>query len=225
MTAFLLTLAVLQAPSPSVLDEGRFAVRQDAVEIAQEDFRLSHGRLALTGTGWILATTVRYDHTRPVVVLAPILEVSDDSLPVTLQYDVADPRQPVRILGQLGRGRFTVRILARATEKAREFPVVGTTVVLDDSVFALYVFAAWRAGPGPVAVTAVVPRGARQETLTVQDLGVQATTLNRDRASLRHVTVTGGANQLVHLWLASDGRLLKVEIPTRRLVVERVPGS
>jgi len=223
VTALLLTLAALQAPTPPVPDEGRFAVRQDTVQIAQEDFRLA--RAALGGTGWVLATTVRYDHTRPVVVLAPILEVSADSLPVTLQYDVADPRQPARILGQLGRGRFTVRFLARAIEKAREFPITGRTVVLDDSVFTLYVFAAWHAGPGPVAVTAVVPRGARREMLTVHDLGVQATTVNRDPASLRHVTVTGGANQLVDLWLGSDGRLLKVEIPSRRLAVERLPGS
>jgi len=38
----------------------------------------------------------------------------------------------------------------------------------------------------------------------VQDLGVQSTTLNRDPAALRHITVTGGEAGLVHLWLAAD---------------------
>ncbi len=225
MIPLLLALVALQAPP----DEGTFIVRQDTTEIAREAFRLSTARLGggerEGATGWILASTVRYDRTRPAVVLAPILEVGGDSVPFSLQYDVADPRQPARILGQLSRGRFTVRLLGRTTEKAREFPAGAGTVVLDDSVFALYLFAAWRAGPTPAAVTAILPRDGRREALTVRDLGVQSTTLNRDPASLRHVTVSGGTNQLVHLWLGLDGRLLKVEIPSRRLTVERQPAA
>jgi len=29
----------------------------------------------------------------------------------------------------------------------------------------------------------------------------------------------------VHLWLDADGRLAKVEVPSRRLVAERAPAS
>jgi len=221
MNACLLLLVALQAP----LDEGTFVVREDTLEVARESFRLMHGRLARGGVGWTLATTIRYDRTRPVVVLAPILDVSAaDTLPATLQYDVADPRQPVRILGELGRGRFTVRFVARATERAREFPAGGRPVVLDDSVFALYLFAAWRAAGQPGPLTAIVPRGLRRETVEVQDQGLAPTTLNHAPVTLRHVTVTGGPNQVVHLWLDSDARLMKVEIPSRRLSAERVAG-
>src|ERR1041385_2210995 len=63
---------------------------------------------------------------RAVVVLAPILEVNSDTMPATLQYDVADPRQPSRILGELGRGRFTVRLVAPATQRARRAEPKGT---------------------------------------------------------------------------------------------------
>lgn len=216
----LLALALLQAP----IDEGVFVVREDSLDVARESFRVSSGRLSAGGLGWTLATTIRYDRQRPVVVLSPLLEVGLDSLPLTLQYDVADPREPARILGQLGRGRFTVRVLARAAERAREFPANGHTVILDDSVFALYQVVAWFAGPAPVSLTAILPRGARREVLRVQDEGLAPTTLNRDPALLRHLSVTGGANQQVDLWLAADGRLLKVAIPTRRLVAERVPS-
>jgi hypothetical protein len=221
MTAWLLVLAALQSP----LDEGTFVVREDTLEVARETFRLVQGRLARGGVGWTLATTIRYDRTRPVVVLAPILDVSADTLPATLQYDVADPRQPVRILGELGRGRFTVRFVARATERAREFPAGGRPVVLDDSVFALYVFAAWRAAGQPGQVTAIVPRGLRRETVEIQDQGLAPTTLNHAPVTLRHITVTGGSNQLVHLWLDTNARLMKVEIPSRRLTAERAPGG
>src|SRR5574341_1307589 len=137
MTAYLFALALLQIPGAgNPVDEGVFLVRVDTLEVARESFRLSHGRLSRGGEGWTLATTIRYDRARPVIVLSPILEVNGDTLPATLQYDVADPRQPSRILGELGRGRFTVRLVARETERAREFPTGQRAIVLDDSVFA-----------------------------------------------------------------------------------------
>lgn len=214
MIALAGVLALLQAP----LDSGVFVVRQDTVEIARESFRLLAGRAG----GFTLTATTRYDRGRPVVVLTPLIEFTADSQFATLQYDITDPREPLRILGQRGRGRVTLRYLAHAIERAREFPAGAATVVLDDSVFTLYLAAAWRPG---ITVTAIYPRGALRATLTTRDLGVEATTINRDPASLRHVVVSGGANGPVHLWLSADGRLLKVEVPGRRVVAERAPGN
>ena len=219
MTALVLVLVALQGAA----DEGTLIVRQDTVEIAREAFRLTPAR---SGVGWTLASTVRYDRTRPVVVLDPAVELGADSNPTTLEFTVADPRAPLRILGQLNRGRFTVRLLGRRTERAREFPAPRPAAVLDDSVYVLYLPVAWlaHARPGPVPITALLPRAGRREHLSVLDLGVEATTLNRDPASLRHITATGGENQLVHVWLDADGRMAKVEIPSRRLLAERQPG-
>ena len=221
MTAVLLALLALQTP----VDEGTLVVREDTVEVAREAFRVTAVRTGAGGTRWTLATTIRYDRTRPVVVLDPIVELGADSNPVSLEYTVADPREPMRILGQLTRGRFVVRLLGRRTERAREFPAPPPAAVVDDSVFALYLPVAWQGRPRPVTVTAVFPRAGRRELLTVQDLGVQSTTLNRDPAALQHITVTGGENRLVHLWLGADGRLAKIEVPSRRLVAERAPAS
>jgi len=221
VTALLLALVVLQSP----VDEGTLVVREDTVEIAREAFRLTAVRTGAGVTRWTLATTIRYDRSRPVVVLDPIVELGSDSSPQSLEYTVADPREPLRILGQLTRGRFVVRLLGRRTERAREFPAPPPTAVVDDSVFALYLPVAWQGRPRPVAVTAVFPRAGRREVLTVQDQGVQSTTLNHDPAALRHITVTGGESRLVHLWLDADGRLAKVEVPSRRLVAERAPAS
>ncbi len=223
MTTGLFALLLLQAAG-APLDEGVFVVRVDSLEVAREAFRVSHGRLSRGEAGWTLATTIRYDRARPVIVLAPILEVNGDTLPATLQYDVADPRQPSRILGELGRGRFTVRLIARATERAREFATGPRAVVLDDSVFALYVFAAWQAAAEPAALTAIFPRALRRETVQIHDLGPASTTLNHDPAHLRHITVAGEQGTL-HLWLDDKGRLMKVEIPGRHLVAERLAGS
>jgi hypothetical protein len=220
VSVLLVALCALQGP----LDEGTFVVREDTVEIAHEAFRLRPTR-GTVGTGWTLYTTVRFDRSRPVVVLNPILELGPDSAPASLEYSVADPREPLRILGQLTRSRFAVRLLGRRTERAREFPAAPPAAILDDSVFALYLPLAWRAGPEPRRINGIFPRNGRREVLVVEDRGTQATTLNRDPATLRHITVTGGANQLIHLWVAPDGRLLKVEIPSRHLTAERAPTS
>jgi len=218
-TALVALLGLRAGPAS---DEGMLVIRQDTVEVAREAFRLSP-RAGAGQTGWTLASTVRFESGRPTIVLHPILEIGPDSLPLSLEYNVADPREPLRILGQLARGRFTVRLLGRRTERVREYPGTPPLVVLDDSVLALYLAAAWQARPEPRQVNAVFPRSGRRELLAVEDRGVQATTLNRARQSLRHVTVTGGANGLVHLWLAPDGRLFKVEIPSRRATAERLP--
>jgi len=218
VTALWLALAVLQSP----LDEATLLVRQDTVEVAREAFRLTPARAA--SSGWTLATTIRYDRSRPVVVLDPIVELGPDSGTTTLEYTVADPRDPMRILGQFTRGRFVVRMLGRRTERAREFPAPPPAAVLDDSVFALYLPVAWLGRTRAAQVTAVFPRAGRRELLAVQDLGIEPTTLNRDPADLRHITVTGGENRLVHVWLGAEGRLAKVEIPSRGLVAARQPA-
>ncbi len=214
---------------PQSPDEGTLLVRQDTVEVAHETFRLSGGVTRGRGEGrgnggWTLATTIRFDRTRPVVVLDPIVELGADSSAASLEYTVADPRDPVRILGQKSRGRFLVRVLGRRTERAREFLAAPPTAVLDDSAFALYLPVAWQGRARPAPVGALFPRAGRREELLVQDLGVEATTLNRDPASLRHITVTGGENRLVHVWLDADGRLAKVEVPSRGMVAERQPA-
>ena len=230
MSVCLLLLALVQAiprPGASIrVDEGVLVVRMDTLEVGRESFVLSRGRLSRGGEGWALATTIRYDRARPVIVLSPILEVGSDTMPATLQYDIANPRQPARILGELGRGRFTIRLVARDTERAREFPTGRRTAILDDSVFALYLFVAWQAVTDPSPVTAIFPRSLRRETVHVRDQGLASTTLHRggDAARLRHITVTGGSES-VDLWLDAAGRLMKVEIPARRLSAERLAGN
>jgi hypothetical protein len=71
-----------------------------------------------------------------------------------------------------------------------------------------------------------VARGAgRRETLTIRDLGVAPTLVNGASKRLRHVTVSGGPNQVVDVWLDENARLYKVEIPSRHIRAERLPPA
>src|SRR5256884_3045389 len=185
MSALLLALAVVHSQGQGSIDEGTLLVRQDTVEVAREAFRLAPARVA---GSWTLATTIRYDRTRPVVVLDPILELGPDSVATTLEYTVADPRDPMRIVGQFTRGRFVVRILGRRTERAREYPTPPPAAVLDDSVFALYLPVAWLGRRQPLQVTAVFPRAGRRALLAVRDLGLGTTTPKRRPPEPPHTT-------------------------------------
>jgi hypothetical protein len=214
-----MVVLALQAP----IDTGTFVVRQDSVELARETFELRSIERAGGPGGWALAAAARYRH-GPAVTVALRLVLGTDSEPGNLEFDVANPEQPLRILGQASPGRFTVRTLGRRSEHAREYSLAGPTVVLDDSVFAPYVFVAWRARAGrSVTLTALDLRAERREPVTVADFGMVPTTLNRDPATLRHIVVANGATT-IDVWLDAMGRLMRVDVPSRALRIERVPA-
>lgn len=204
----MILVALLLAQAP--LDSGTFVIRRDSAVVGRESFRLVAGRPGREPGGWTLIATANYGSGRTAVRFAPTLEVDPDTTPVTLQYDVADPRGPRRILGAEARRRFTLRYLSAAEERARELPALDNTVMLDDSVFAFFVFAAWRATPAGRALAALYPRDARRATLVARDLGPATVRLHGGPATLRHVTLTGGPGGPIDLWLAPDGRLIAV---------------
>jgi hypothetical protein len=223
MIRLLAALTLGQTPTV-LLDDGTLVIRVDTQEVARETFRLVSQRGRDGSSGWLLTVTARWVAESRSIVLAR-LEVTADSEPGPLAYDVSVTGSSLRITGQPSPGRYTLRFAAPGLERARELAVGPPAVVLDDSVFAPLVFAAWRAASPPAvrAMTGVFPRASRTAALTVTDLGVAATTLNRDPATLRHVIVSGGPNGPIHVWLSAAGYLMKVEIPQLSLRAERLP--
>ena len=217
-------LALAQLPS-GVIDEGVLVLRRDSVEVGRETFRLRQRRPGDRTGGWLLDASARWaGPSGAATVLTPILELTSDSVPAALAFEVAGGGRTERITGQPGPGRFTLRYLLPGVERARELPSGPRVVVVDDSVLSLFLLVAWRAGPAPRTVTAILPRPASRATLTVTDLGMDATTVNRDPATLRHIRIAGGPMGTVHVWLDERGRLMRVDIPEQSLRGERLPG-
>lgn len=217
------SLLLVQTPT-GVIDQGILVVRRDSQEIARETFHLLERRPGDPASGWLLDASARWAGPGFVTVLAAVVELTPDSAPAALAFDVTANRKSQHITGQPGPGRFTLRYVAPGLERAREVATGPQIVVADDSVFSLYLFAAWHARATPSLVTAIFPRTAGRVTLTVTDSGVAATTLNRDPATLHHVLITGGPMGPVHVWLDADGRLMKVEAPDQALRAERLPA-
>ena len=218
-----LALSLLAAQTPSDRQDRTLAVSIDTMEVAREVYALGPTRLPGGSPGWVLTATSRYAKDRPVVVYSPTVEIGSDSLPATLQFDIANPREPSRVMGQLGRNRFSLRILSRDLERAREYPVRKPFVILDDDIFGLYEIAAWFAGPSAVDVIAIFARAGRREVLSLVESGSGPVTVRGRSIEARHLTLVGGVNQLVHVWVDTQGRLVRVTIPSRKLVAENLP--
>lgn len=205
---FLLLLAL-----PQVADSGVLVIRQDSTLIARESFHTSRDP---TSGGWILDANVRYDRSRPVVQLSPIVQVGPDLSAVKVQFDAGDPGAPLHIIGQVGRHRFTLRYVSRSDERARELPDPGLAVVVDDSVFSLFTPVAWLVRGGAGRVGAIFPRPGIAETWTVKDEGLVS--------DLRLVSIESPRLGSVRVWMDAAGRLAKVEIPRLHLSAERQAG-
>jgi hypothetical protein len=219
-----LICAQVRPAGGGVLDHGVLVVRRDSQEVARETFRLIERRPGggAAGRGWLLEATARWS-AAPSATYAPLVELGADSALVALTYTVAANGITQRITGQPAAGRITLRFLSPGVERVREIPADRRVVPVDDSVFSMYLVAAWRAGDAPTAVHAVYPRLGRRVALTVRDLGMVATMLNRDPATLRDILVAGGPDGPVHVWLDSAGRMMKVDVPDRGLRAERLP--
>ena len=221
----ILVLAVLlQAPTAGgVVDQGTFVIRADTQEVGRETFRLLERRVGDSTSGWLVDASARWTGAGRPTVFAPVIEIGRDSMTQALSFLVSSGPAPLRISGVPGRGRFTLRYASPGLERARELPADRALVVVDDSVFTPWLLAAWRARTTPESLTIVFPRTALRARVLVQDLGSEPTTLNRDQATLRHVLISGGPPGHVHLWLAGD-RLMKIDLPERKLVAERLPS-
>jgi hypothetical protein len=215
--------ALLLVQTGIPLDEATLVIRADTQEVARETFRLLSRHVTDSTSGWSLASRVRWAGSPPIT-LSPAFTIAPDTSPETLEYDVAANGASQRITGHPGPGRYTLRYVAPGVERAREVARSGTTVIVDDSVFAPFLVAGWMAAATPRTITAIYARTGRRATFTITDLGMETTTLNRDPATLHHVVIAGGADGSIDVWLSPEGRLMKVEIPARSLRAERSPG-
>ena len=216
---------LLQAPAAGgVIDQGTLVIRADTQEVGRETFRVLERHVGDSTSGWLFDASARWTGQAQPAVYAPVIEIGRDSMTQALSFIVTSGPSQVRISGQPSRSRFTLRYVSPGVERARELPADRALVVIDDSVFTPYLLLAWRARAAPESLTAVFPRSAMRARVAIQDLGDESTTLNRDQATLRHVLISGGPAGTVHLWLGSGGRLMKVELPERKLTAERLPS-
>lgn len=208
-----LLLLVLAAPlgaQGTVVDQGTFRVTVGGQTAGTEEFVI---RQSGSGTGSDVTATGRVEVTLPggTLQLVPRLRARGlDASPVSYQVDVGGD-SPRRILGQVGAGRFSARIVSTSGEQLREYVASDRALILDDAVAHHYYFLAQRQRSGAVPV--IVPRENRQVVAVVSSLGEERVDVGGTAASLFHLVVQVPGSSERHVWVDALSRVIRVRIP------------
>lgn len=210
--ASLLALVAAPLAAQGAGDEGTFRVFVQGREAGTETFSI---RQSGSGTSAEITATGRVEIRLPTgrLELTPRLRASGvGSDPVSYQVDVGGD-SPRKIVGTVGDGRFSARIVTAAGEQLREYVASSGAVVLDEGIAHHYYFLAQRTRSGRVPV--IVPRENRQVIATVSSRGEERLELGGASGSFAHLVVAPQGGEEHHVWVDALGRVVQVEIPAR----------
>ena len=206
----LLALAAPLGAQGTVVDQGSFRVTVGGQTAGTEEFVI---RQSGSGTGSDVTATGRVEVTLPggTLELVPRLRARGlDASPVSYQVDVGGD-SPRRILGQVGAGRFSARIVSTSGEQLREYVASDRALLLDDAVAHHYYFLAQRQRNCTVPV--IVPRENRQVVAVVSSTGEERVDVGGTQASLFHLVVQVPGSSERHVWVDALSRVIRVRIP------------
>lgn len=219
----LIVLAATAASAQTLtLDEGTFVLRSGGREIGREVFTIRQNG---TGSGSVIVAQGRVD-LNDSDGLVTNLEVSGPSLrPASYQVQV-EGDQPQKIAGRVAGGRFSARIVSPAGEMMREYLAGDGAVIIDEGVAHQNYFLARRLAQAPFRVPVIVPRQSRQVSTSVAAPTDATLSIGGKSVEARRFSVQPQGGDARTVWADSEGRILRVEIPSRDLVAERteLPG-
>ena len=224
--AALVALSALAPPSAAAQsgasDQGNFRVYVGGREVGTEEFQIrqagSGESSEFTATGRV---ALRLESGS--LELTPRLRARGlGADPVAYQVDVGGD-SPRKIVGNLGEGRFSARIVTAAGEQLREYAASNGALVLDEGVAHHYFFLAQRLRSGRVPI--IVPRENRQVMATVASRGEEMVDINGTRVSLYHLVVQPAGSGAHDVWVDALNRVIRVDVPERgyRAVRTEIP--
>jgi len=223
LRALMLPLALAAAAAPlgaqgTVADQGTFRVSVDGRPVGTEEFVI---RQTGNGTSTEVVATGRVELSLPsgTLLLHPRLRATGmQSDPVAYQVDVGGD-SPSKIVGTIGAGRFSSRVITGSGEQLREYVASQGALVLDEGVAHHYYFLAQRLRNGRVPV--IIPRESRQAVATVTSRGEESVDVGGTQASLYHLVVQVPGSGDRHVWVDALNRVMRVEIPDHSYLAVR----
>jgi len=210
-------LALWAAPAFAqgrVIDEGSFLITRNGAAAGREAFRIV--RMSGAGGDILRATAQIADGDRRIT---PTLSTDSTGTPVSYEVAVRDQTGPVlHLQARSVPGRMSVIEQTPHGESAKEYVVPKRLLLLDDDVFHQYYFAALG---GPGAVQAIHPQGHGQAQVTVERGAADRVEVAGQQLAAVRYTVSASAGDRAEVWVDSAGRLLRVAIPARGVVVQR----
>jgi hypothetical protein len=215
----LLALGLLGAPSSVVaqtwsVDEGTFAVVKAGAAGVTESFKIKRAPSGvITATGSLTSGTQ-----------VTTSSLTTDSLGTPVQYELQVKKQgalAVRVRGMSSAAkRFTAFSSAAGGEESmREYTVVaGHSLILEPGLLHLFYFLPLALHGGRLQV--LEPGAARTVTVVVTSKGLDNITIAGRPTTATHYSATG-LDAETEFWVDSEGRLLRVAIPSQGLTATR----
>lgn len=127
-----------------------------------------------------------------------------------------------RITGRVVGSRFSAQIVSAAGESMREYLAGEGAVLVDDGVAHQYYFVAKRLNGGAGRVPVIIPRQNRQVTATVTLAGSERLTVGGAQVEARKLGIVLAGAPERFVWVDSEGRILRLEIPASNFIAQRV---
>lgn len=197
------------------LDQGSFTITMNNQRIGREDFSIVEDA-STQNLRTLAKATVEYRERG--LRLQPLLTANASG--ASTDYDITVRGGPLqRWTGTIDRNRVRSMIFSERGQAAKEFVVSVGAMVLDDDVFHQYYFVAKRAGEGSIPV--IIPQRSAQSTVTVARLGAERIDIGTTQVEAQKLSVTEGSGPTREVWVDSQGRVLRVAIPSRGIVAAR----
>jgi hypothetical protein len=201
-----------------VVDQGQFQIWVGGAEAGTEDFVIRRAGLG-SGDAVFANGTVRLAIGGGVQEMSPLLRATPpdgaaDSYQITVSGEGA-----VQIhLARSGR-RFVATLRSRAGDEDREFQARPDTRVLEMDVAHHYYFLR-DVRPGR-EIHVLEPRSRRQLVLSAESRANEELKLGPNVVTARRMTFKSDGDDDRVVWFDRQGRVLRVEIPSRGYVAER----
>lgn len=203
------------------LDEGSFRISIGGKEVGTETFSIRQNG-AGDGAVIIAVGRVVLDAEKGQQEVNSELQVAGKALRPAAYEVRVQGAAPERITGRVVGSRFSAQIVSPTGESMREYLAGDGAVLADDGVAHHYYFLSRRLDTGTTRIPVIIPRQNRQVTATVTVVGTERITVGAKSIDARKLTVTPTGAPVRIVWVDSEGRVLRLEIPTANFVAARV---
>jgi hypothetical protein len=202
------------------LDEGAFRLYIHGERAGREEFSIRR-----VGAGdqrrIILRGTVSLELPSGRINLAPAAEAASGDLEVSAYQIKVSGTETTDIFVSLSGRRYLARIVSSRGEELREFRAGPGSLLLDDDVaHHHYLLTPFLESASPVSLTVLTPRAQSQVRLTLALVGREEVRVGQDLRQARRFRLDGGEGPR-DIWFDDQGRILRIEIPSRGYVAER----
>ena len=220
LLAGLLVVGAADLAAQTTVDEGTFRLLTDGRETATETFSIRQRGEGAEAVIIARGRIVYRDGAQKE--LTTTLQVSGDALRPSA-YDLkVEGEDAQQILARMSGTRFSARVVSASGERAREYLVSEGALVAEEGVAHHHYFVVSRARAGAtVRVPVIVPLEGRQVWATVTSGAEETIQVAGQPVSARRLTVSFENADERRVWIDTEGRVLRLEIPARSIVAER----